>query len=158
MLQRWLSFVFLISIFAMPLVWADSVGSAPSIRYAVPQVGSVGYVAEIKLHTPAEVEQMLRRAELYVENLDQYPNFEPIKIILHGPELRVFDRKNYQEYKDLVGLAARLEAFNVIDVQVCEVRMLQDGIQMSDLPSFIEPVPFGPAEEKRLLKRGYQYF
>ena len=158
MLQRWLSLTFLLSIFLTPWVLAESPESAPAISYAVPQVNSGGYVAEIKLHTAAEVEQMLRRAEVYINDIDQYPNFEPIKVILHGPELRVFDRKNYQEYKELVGLAARLEAFNVIDVQVCEERMIKDGILMSDLPSFIESVPFGPSEEKRLLKRGYQYF
>ena len=72
--------------------------------------------------------------------------------------MRIFDRRNYKEYKEIVGLAARLEAFNVINVQVCEVQMMRDGLQMSDLPAFVESVPYGPAEEERLLKRGYQYF
>jgi len=142
----------------MSWVFAGSSGSAPTISYAVPQLNSGGCVTEIKLHRPAEVEQVLRWAEVYVEGIDRYPDFEPIKVILHGPELRVFDRKYYQQYKELAGLAARLEAFNVIDVQVCEVRMAGDGILMGDSPSSIESAPFGAAEEERLLKRGCQYF
>ena len=158
MLRKWVSLTVLLLALVAPSAGADSAEQTPSITYAVPQVTTGGYLAKINLHTPAEVEQMLRRAEIYVENIDQYPDFEPITVILHGPELRIFDRRNYKEYKEIVGLAARLEAFNVINVQVCEEQMMQDGIQMSDLPSFVESVPYGPAEEERLLKQGYQYF
>ena len=157
MLSKWVSLTVLLLALVAPSAWAEA-GEPPSITYAVPQASSGGYLAKISLHTPAEVEQMLRRAEVYIENIDQYPDFEPIRVILHGPELRIFDRRNYKEYKEIVGLAARLEAFNVIDVQVCEVQMMQEGIQMSDLPAFVESVPYGPAEEDRLLRRGYQYF
>lgn len=157
MFTKWLCLLlFPVAIFS-PCLSAQSVESGPTIKYAVPD-REQGYVAKLNLHNAAEVEQMLRRAEIFVENLEQYPNFEPITVILHGPELQAFDRRNYKEYKDVVGLAARLAAFNIINVQACEVQMKRDGISASDLPAFVETVPYGPAEEKRLLKQGYQYF
>jgi len=158
MLRKWISLTVVLLLFVTALSWAESAEQSPAITYAIPQTSTGGYLARLNLHTPAEIEEMLRRAETYIEEFEKYPDFEPITVILHGPELRIFDRRNYNEYKEIVGLAARLEAFNVIDVQVCEVQMMQDGIQMSDLPAFVESVPYGPAEEKRLLKRGYQYF
>jgi len=158
MLSKWVSLAVLLLILVTPTAWAESAEQAPSITYAVPQTSTGGYLARISLHTPEEVKQMLLRAETFIENIDQYPDFEPVTVILHGPELRVFDRRNYKEYKEIVGLAARLEAFNVINVQVCEVQMMRDGLQMSDFPAFVESVPYGPAEKERLLKRGYQYF
>jgi len=140
-----------------PWLLAESSDSSPVIKYAIPE-GETAYVVKLKLHTTDEVERMLKRAEKYIENIEKYPDFEPITVILHGHELRAFDRRNYNEFKDLVGLAARLEAFNIIDVQVCEVQMMQDGITRGDLPAFVQTVPYGPAEEKRLIKRGYKYF
>jgi len=157
MFRQWACLSALLIGLFVPWLSADSSDFEPSIQYAVPE-GETGYVAKLNFHTTAEVEQMLKRAEIYIENIEQYPGFEPITVILHGPELRAFDRRNYKEYKDIVGLAARLEAFNIIDVQVCEVQMIRDGIKRSDLPSFVETVPYGPVEEKRLIKRGYQYF
>jgi len=157
MFRKWACFSTLLIAFFSPWLFADSSNSEPGIHYAVPK-SKAAYVAKLNFHTAAEVEQMLQRAEIYIENIEQYPDFEPITIILHGPELMAFDRRNYKEYKDIVGLAARLEAFNIIDVQVCEVQMMRDGIKRSDLPAFVETVPYGPAEEKRLIKRGYQYF
>ena len=157
MLKKWLCLLVLPALMFSPWLFAETFDSESAIKHAIPQ-GQVAYIAKLNLHTTDEVEQMLRRAEEYVENIEQYPDFEPIAVILHGPELRAFDRRNYSEFKELVGLAARLEAFNIIDVQVCEVQMMQDGITRGDLPAFVQTVPYGPAEEKRLIKRGYQYF
>lgn len=133
-------------------------GEKPDLKYAVPQEGVAGYVARIELHTVEEIEQLLKRAEAYLENADAYPESDPIAVILHGPEVQLFNKLNYSKFKDIVGLAARLDALNVINVQVCEVQLLEEGLSISDLPHFVESVPYGPAEEERLLKKGYQYF
>jgi hypothetical protein len=124
----------------------------------VPPSQSKGFVARIDLHTAEEIEVMLRRAELYLEASENYPDQEPIVVILHGPELQLFNRRNYGRYKDIVGLAARLDALNVINVQVCEVQMAVEGLSINDLPHFVETIPYGPDEKTRLLKKGYQYF
>jgi len=139
--------------------------SQDSIPFPMPQVdtrsfveNSKNYVARIQVHTPEELESFLIRADEYVDKGAKFPSDEPIAVILHGPELQVFDRKNYQKYKHIVSMAARLEAFNVIDVRVCEVQMQLDGVGRGDLPAFVDSIPFGPAEVDRLLRKGYEYF
>lgn len=156
-MRNLIRFLILLLSYAVMPVEAD-LSDNSSLKHAIPQQESEGYVAKIRLHTAEEIEKLLEKAEQYIEGTEKYPDFDPIAVILHGPELKVFARENYQMYKHIVELAARLEAFNVIDVRVCEVQMRRDGIEAGDLPAFVDTVPYGPDEERRLLKRGYQYF
>lgn len=149
-------FLFVCAMFFAQPVWSESDKSG--LKYAVPQGEASGYVAKIDLHTAEEIEQLLKRAEAYLDSAEAYPDADPIAVILHGPEVQLFDKRNYGKFKDIVGLAARLDALNVINVQVCEVQMLEEGLSINDLPHFVESIPYGPAEEERLLKKGYQYF
>ena len=55
-------------------------------------------------------------------------------------------------------LAARLDAFNIIDVKVCNNWMAQRGIELTDLPPFVDNVPVAQQETVRLEKAGYAYF
>ena len=106
-----------------------------------------------------EVADALSRAErLYSDGkLPQGAN--PISIILHGPEVGIFFKDNYEEYKNIVDLAAKLSAFGVVDVRVCETQAGIMGRSRSSIHSFIGTVPFGPSEIKRLLnQQSYVYF
>lgn len=155
-MRRSLRFLILLSLCAVLSVAAD-LSDNSSLKHAIPEQPQ-SYVAKIRLHTAEEIKQLLEKAEQYIEGKEKFPSFDPIAVILHGPELKVFARENYEMYKHIVELAARLEAFNVIDVRVCEVQMKRDGIEVGDLPAFVDTVPYGPDEERRLLKRGYEYF
>lgn len=118
-----------------------------------------GYVARILNNSPEEVADALARVEkLYGEGkLSQGAN--PIAIILHGPEVEIFFKDNYEEYKLIVDLAARLSAFGVVDVRVCETQTGIMGRSRSSIHSFIGTVPFGPTAIKRLLdQQNYVYF
>lgn len=118
-----------------------------------------GYVARILNDSPEEVADALSRAEtLYSEGkLPQGAN--PIAIILHGPEVEIFFKDKYEEYKKIVDLAAKLSAFGVVDVRVCETQSGIMGRGRSSIHSFIGTVPFGPTEVKRLLdQQSYIYF
>ena len=150
---------FLALLILMPgLVWAQESKFESLLQPAVPSETPKNYVAQIQLHTAEELEALLNRVDEYVDKGDKFPSNEPISVILHGPELQIFDRKNYKKYKHIVALAARLEAFNVIDVSVCQVQMQIDGINQGDIPAFVDTVPYGPAEVDKLLKKGYEYF
>jgi intracellular sulfur oxidation DsrE/DsrF family protein len=81
-----------------------------------------------------------------------------IVLILHGPEVEFFSTRNYDRYKDIVDQAARLDAFDIVDVKICQSMMKVQGIERDDIPSFIEQVPFGEAEIERLVGEGYVYF
>ncbi len=118
-----------------------------------------GYVARILNDSPEEVAEALKRAEkLYAEGrLPQGSN--PVSIILHGPEVEIFFKDNYEEYKNIVDLAAKLSAFGVVDVRVCETQTGIMGRERSSVHSFIGTVLFGPTEVKRLLdQQNYVYF
>jgi intracellular sulfur oxidation DsrE/DsrF family protein len=118
-----------------------------------------GYVARILNDSPDEVASALARAEaLYLEGkLPQ--GAQPIAIILHGPEVEIFFKDKYEEYKSIVDLAARLSAFGVVDVRVCETQTGIMGRARSSIHPFIGTVPFGPTEVRRLLERqNYVYF
>lgn len=118
-----------------------------------------GYLARILNDSPEEVADALKRAEaLYLDG--RLPGgANPISIVLHGPEVEIFFKDNYEEYKNIVDLAARLSAFGVVDVRVCETQTGILGRSRSSVHSFIGTVPFGPTEIKRLLnQQNYVYF
>ncbi len=114
--------------------------------------------ANIGLHTLSELQELLLQAENIANGGTEYNTNEPIAVVLHGEEIKAFLRSNYRTNKSLVDLAARLDAFNVIDVKVCKRWMGANGIMVNDLPPFVEPVPFGAAERNRLEAAGYAYF
>lgn len=153
-MSRLLVFLLLVPLY----VWSEDKQPVQLLQPVGSAETSKNYIAQIQLHTPEELDSLFSRVEEYVEKGNKFPSYQPIAVILHGPELQVFDRKNYQKYKHIVSMAARLEAYNVIDVQVCEIQIEREGVSRGDLPAFVDSVPFGPAEVDRLLKKGYEYF
>ena len=115
------------------------------------------FIAQLHANTPQELSALLDRAESWAKHATAYPK-HPIAIVLHGPEANVFIKKNYGQYQSLVDQAAKLDAFKVVDIKICERWMGFNNIKRDQLPAFVDTVPFGPAEEKRLIKAGYQSF
>ena len=123
------------------------------------ETSSSGYLARIYNDSPEEVADALRRAEELYSEGKLVSTTDPVALILHGPEVEIFFKDKYDEYKDIVDLAARLSAFGGVDVRVCETQTGIMGRQRSSLHSFIGTVPFGPSEIKRLLdQKSYVYF
>lgn len=116
------------------------------------------WVAYLQAHTPEEVSTILGRAESLLDSAEGYPSQSPIALILHGDETRAFLKANYSTNRALVDQAARLDAYNVIDVQVCETWMRDNAVSADQLPPFVSTVPYGPAVEQQLLKQGYDHF
>ena len=116
------------------------------------------FLALVALHTLAELKQLLEQAEKIANGESQYNTNEPISVVLHGEEIKAFVRRNYRSNKALVDLAARLDAFNIIEVKACKRWMGANGIMENELPPFVEAVPFGAGERERLEKAGYAYF
>jgi intracellular sulfur oxidation DsrE/DsrF family protein len=121
-------------------------------------IDSPSYIARIELHTAEELYAVLVRSDQLLQISQQLP-VTPVAFILHGPEARVFFRDQYQQNQELVDLAAKLSAFNVVDIQVCKTWMGSKGLDEGQLLPFVGTVPFGPAEEQRLIRRqSYRYF
>lgn len=117
-----------------------------------------GYVADLRAHTPEELADLLWRVSDLAGSADGFPSADPVIFVLHGDESAAFTRANYRRYKDVVDLAAQLEAFGLVDIRICEQWLTDHGLMQSDLPPFVDTVPSGPAEAMRLEREGYVSF
>jgi len=118
-------------------------------------IGNTKYLFDVSDHSPTELESLLQRAEEIREaHADGYDDLD-IVLILHGPDINIFRQENYNKHKPLVDLAAKLDAFDIIDMKICEKSLLTMGIERSEVPAFIESVPYAPDEIRRLSKEGY---
>jgi intracellular sulfur oxidation DsrE/DsrF family protein len=115
-------------------------------------------VFDISVHSIEELEVLFDRAEDLARRPRPVGGEDNIVLVLHGPEVEVFAISNYERYRSLVDRAARLDAFDVVDVRICQTMMQQFGIEADDIPAFIEQVPNGAREVERLTREGYTYF
>ncbi|GMR17802.1 MAG: hypothetical protein BMS9Abin33_0196 [Gammaproteobacteria bacterium] len=120
-----------------------------------PDVKNGRYMFNITLHTPEEIEGMLNRAEMLSQTTRNLKLSAGIALVLHGPEIEIFARTNYKKYRNIVDKAAKLDGDGVIEIKICKTQMDNMNIKEDDLPAFIEVVPYGPDEEKRLKREGY---
>jgi intracellular sulfur oxidation DsrE/DsrF family protein len=136
----------------------DSATRSPLADTPLPEAGPGRAVLDISVHTLEELRVVLERAgELAMK--PRPPGEEAsLVLVLHGPEVDFFAIKNYEENKEIVDEAARLDAFDVVDIRICQSMMEARGIGPDDIPSFIEQVPYGPGEVERLVEEGYLYF
>ncbi len=136
---------------------AESVSVTP--KEVLPEAGVPNKaVLDITVHTIDELKVLFDRAE-QLALAPQPPGGEAsVVLVLHGPEVEFFSISNYDRYKDIVDQAARLDAFDVVDVKICQTMMEVKGIPRDDIPAFIEQVPQGSAEVERLVREGYVYF
>ncbi len=96
-----------------------------------------------------QLEVVLKRAEDLRELFDPAEHSR-IAIVLHGDELQLFQQQNYSSNQSMVDRARLLDQDNIIDIKACQTMMRTLEIEQNELPSFIEQVPFAPAEIERL--------
>ncbi len=128
--------------------------AAPSISLTEQQGR---YLFNVTLHTPEELAGLLARAEQLAQSMRADNSRTGIALVLHGPEIEMFAKKNYPRFRKIVERAARLDAAHVIEIKMCRTEMRNRGIKEEDVPAFIEFVPYGPDEEERLRRNGYVY-
>ena len=120
-------------------------GFAPAL--AEPKEG--GYVFSVTVNSPQQLDVVLNRAEDLRELFDPDQHGR-IAIVLHGDELQLFQKQNYSSNMSVVDRARLLDEDNIIDIKACQTMMRTLDIDQNELPSFIEQVPFAPAEIERL--------
>jgi intracellular sulfur oxidation DsrE/DsrF family protein len=108
-----------------------------------------GYVFSVTVSSQQQLDVVLNRAEDLRElfNPDEHGK---IAIVLHGNELQLFQKDNYSSNQSVVDRARLLDQDNIIDIKACRTMMRTLEIEQNELPSFIEQVPFAPAEIERL--------
>lgn len=108
-----------------------------------------GYVFSVTVESAQQLDVVLSRAEdlRALFNPDEHSK---IAIVLHGDELQLFQKGNYSSNQSVVERARQLDQDNIIDIKACQTMMRILEIEQSELPGFIEQVPFAPAEIERL--------
>ena len=138
----------------------ENSGSVPAAAVPAPERAAEQLprrvVFDISVHTLAELRVLFDRAEQLADQLAD--SDASVVLVLHGPEVEFFAAGNYGIYHDIVDQAERLDAGNVVDVRICQSMMEYHGVPRHDIPAFIEQVPDGGAEVKRLLQQDYIYF
>jgi hypothetical protein len=135
-------------------VQTDLSVEAPPITDEVPAKA----LLDVTVHTIEGLRVLFERAEKLAMAPSPKGEAASVVLVLHGPEVEFFSIKNYDRYRDIVDQAARLDAFDVVDVKICQTMMGARGIEQNDIPSFIEQVPYGPGEVERLKQEGYVTF
>jgi intracellular sulfur oxidation DsrE/DsrF family protein len=81
---------------------------------------------------------------------------DPIKVVVvsHGPEVVVFDKKNYGKYKEIVDRAASLAAQGV-RFEICGLAAAAQGSAPADLHGFVTVVPAAPYALAYWQSKGY---
>ena len=108
-----------------------------------------GYVISVTVSSPQQLDVVLNRAEDLRELFDP-DQHSRIAIVLHGEELQLFQKRNYSSNQSVVERARLLDQDDIIDIKACQTMMRTLQIDTNELPSFIEQVPFAPAEIERL--------
>ena len=108
-----------------------------------------GYVFSVTVTSAQQLDVVLDRAEDLRELFDPAEHSR-IAIVLHGDELHLFQEQNYSTNQSVVERARLLDQDNIIDIKACQTMMRTLEIEQNELPSFIEQVPFAPAEIERL--------
>lgn len=110
---------------------------------------------DVVLHTRDEIMELLNHTDRVVTAPRPDGSKPTIALVLHGPEVEFFAIKNYQQNRDIVDLAARLDAYRYVEIKMCETMMRKRGLKNEDIPGFIELVPYGPEELKQLQIKGF---
>ncbi len=110
-----------------------------------------GYVFGVTVSSAQELEVILSRADSLRKLFDPEQHGR-IAVVLHGDELQLFQKDNYAANRSIVERARLLDEEMVIDIKACQTKMRFLEIEQSELPGFIEQVPFVPAEIERLEK------
>ena len=117
--------------------------------------GTEKYVFDVVIHNPEDMDKLLGRIESLAQKSPPGEDSPGLALVLHGPEIAFFSRRNYPKYMNLVDRAAALDKKGIIDVKVCDTMIRELNIKNEDLPDYVEHVPYGPAEVERLVRQGF---
>ncbi len=114
-----------------------------------PEIVAPGYVFGVTVSSAQQLDAVLDRADSLRELFNPAQHGR-IAIVLHGDELQLFQKNSLSINRSIIERARLLDEDQIIDIKACQTRMRVLNIQQSDLPSFIEQVPFAPVEIERL--------
>ena len=137
---------------------AQSVGYRRTVETLNVEQGrttAAGYVFDITVQNVEQLDVILDRADKLRDQFSPGQHGR-IALVLHGQELMLFRKSNYRQFMAIVDKARSLDRHHLIDIKACQTGMRSLQIDQSELPDFIEQVPFAPVEIQRLEReQGY---
>lgn len=118
-------------------------------------INGVHYLLDVSDQDPSQIKSLLNRAEKVASNNNPDERSSRIVMVIHGPNVELFDKKNYQQNQSLIEQAARLDKSEVIDFIICQKAATARGIEKTSFPDFLEVVPFFGIEVNNLKKQGF---
>ena len=133
----------------------QTIASTPVPAQTQFTIGNKRYLFDVTSHSTEDMVALLQRTAEITQDMPADLDDLEIVMILHGPDLDWFTRRNYDKNREMVDLAARLDVLEIIDIKACETAMESRGIDSSELPAFIETIPYAPDEIARLQALDY---
>lgn len=131
--------------------WGAAV-SAPAQQYEAAKV-----VYDVAVNTPKALDSLLDRVSGLDAEYSHNPLDASVVVVLHGPELKFFDIRNFGQYEALVRRAQSLSVGTAIRFRVCQRSARNQGIAPEYLHGFLDLVPMADAEIVKLQQQGYAY-
>ncbi len=129
---------------------------APSQNDVPAPAGEAGFYFDVIGHSAEEFFALLDRAHMIYEDTPAAERASlKVVLVLHGPDIDFFSSRNYSKYQNIVDLAVKLDAFDVFDFKMCATSAASFGLEESEVPPFVEFVPYGPDEIERLKSAGF---
>jgi uncharacterized protein len=124
----------------------------------IDQVPQLKVVWDFNFADPKAVAVVLNNVNALLRATAEFGPHEvdPIKVVIvsHGPEVVVFDRRNYAKYREIVDRAASF-AQQGVKFEVCRNAAAAQGIAPDELHGFVTVVPAGPHALAYWQARGY---
>ena len=107
-------------------------------------------VYDVNVKTLTAMNGVLDRASFLSKITGADPFDSSIVLVLHGPEIEFFARKNYSKYKELMHRAQSLVEGETLKIRMCKLAAEGRGFKPSQIHGFIKMIPMGDAEIIRL--------
>ena len=107
-------------------------------------------VYDVNVKTLGAMMGILDRASFLSKITGANPFDSSIVLVLHGPEIEFFARKNYSKYKELMHRAQSLVEGETLEIRMCKLAAEGHGFKPSQIHGFVKMVPMGDAEIIRL--------
>lgn len=134
-------------------------GSAKFSAYSdIDSIKQLKVVWDFNFVDPKAVGKVFNNVNALIKATSEFgpKEIDPLKVVIvsHGPEIVVWDKRNYAKYKDIVDRAASL-ASQGVRFEVCRNAAKALGLGPEDLQGFITVIPAGPYALAYWQAKGY---
>ena len=137
------------------LIMSGAANSAEKYLWGGAVVKHVDYkpqkvVYDVNVKTLAAMNGVLDRASFLSKITGADPFDSSIVLVLHGPEIEFFARKNYSKFKELMHRAQSLVEGETLKIRMCKLAAEGQGFKPNQIHGFVKMVSMGDAEIIRL--------